>query len=82
MPRKYVIWLVFGLVAVGVLLWGSTFLWQGLGVGMSGHGWFAYILGGVLTLGLSMGLMMLSFYSARHGHDDIETGLPDDRTDI
>jgi hypothetical protein len=47
-------------------------LWEGLGSGMSGHGWFAYILGGVLTLGLSGGLFALSFYSARHGHDDID----------
>jgi len=31
-----------------------------------------YILGGVLTLGLSVGLFALSFYSSRHGHDDID----------
>ena len=82
MSRKLIVWLILGLIALAALLWGLTFLWQGLGTGISGHGWFAYILGGVMTLALSMGLMMLSFHSARHGHDDTGTGLPDERTDI
>lgn len=81
MSRKLVFWLVLGFLALAGLLWGLTFLWQGLGTGITGHGWFAYILGGVMTLGLSMGLMMLSFHSARHGHDDIGAASPDDRSD-
>lgn len=72
MSRTHIIWIVVALMALGALLWGATFFWQGLGSGVSGHGWFAYILGGVLTLGLSGGLFALSFYSARHGHDDID----------
>lgn len=72
MSRTLIIWIVVALMALGALLWGATFFWQGLGSGVSGHGWFAYILGGVLTLGLSGGLFALSFYSARHGHDDID----------
>jgi hypothetical protein len=72
MSRTFIVWIVAALVALGALLWGATFFWQGLGSGLSGHGWFAYILGGVLTLGLSAGLFALSFYSARHGHDDID----------
>jgi hypothetical protein len=72
MSRKLVIWVLAAFAALGALLWGATLFWQGLGSGMSGHGWFAYILGGVLTLGLSMGLFALSFYSARHGHDDVD----------
>ena len=72
MSRTLIIWIVLALAALGALLWGATFFWQGLGSGVSGHGWFAYILGGVLTLGLSGGLFALSFYSARHGHDDID----------
>ena len=72
MQRSFVIWTFAALVALAALLWGATFFWQGLGSGLSGHGWFAYILGGVLTLSLSAGLFALSFYSARHGHDDID----------
>lgn len=72
MVSSVILWITLALVALGALLWGATFFWQGLGSGMSGHGWFAYILGGVLTLGLSAGLFALSFYSARHGHDDID----------
>ena len=33
-------------------------------------GWIALTLGAVLTLALGGGLMALSFYSARRGHDD------------
>lgn len=80
--RKLVIWLVLGFAALGALLWGSTFLWQGLGAGITGHGWIAYIAGGAFTLALSMGLMLLSFHSARHGHDDIDTHQPDESSDI
>lgn len=72
MLRTIFFWLIGASLALGALLWGATFLWEGLGSGMSGHGWFAYILGGVLTLGLSGALFALSFYSARHGHDDID----------
>lgn len=72
MSFKLVFWIIGAFVALGALLWGATHFWDGLGGGISGHGWFAYILGGVLTLGLSMGLFALSFYSARHGHDDID----------
>ena len=72
MASSVILRITLAFVALGALLWGATFFWQGLGSGMSGHGWFAYILGGVLTLGLSAGLFALSFYSARHGHDDID----------
>lgn len=72
MSRSLVLTLVIALVAVGALLWGATWFWGGLGTGLSGHGWFAYILGGVLTMALSGGLFALSFYSSRHGHDDID----------
>jgi drug/metabolite transporter (DMT)-like permease len=70
MRLKWTLWLAAAFIALGVILWGATHFWQGLGEGVTGHGWAAYILGGVLTLGLSIGLFALSFYSARHGHDD------------
>lgn len=58
------------LIALAALLWGLSFVWQGLGVDISGHGKFAFILGGVLTVILSCGLFALTFASSRRGHDD------------
>ena len=72
MSRTFILWIIAAFAALGALLWGVTFFWEGLGGSVSGHGWFAYILGGVLTLALSAGLFALSFYSSRHGHDDID----------
>lgn len=72
MTRTLVLWFAGGFAALAALLWGLPLLWQGLGAGITGHGWIAYVLGGVLTVGLSIGLMLLSFYSARHGYDDID----------
>lgn len=73
MARKHILIVLLGMVALAALLWGLTYFWQGLGSDLSGHGWFAYILGGVLTLLLSVGLFLLTFISARHGYDDIDT---------
>lgn len=42
---------------------------------ISWHGWLAMGLGVVLTAVLGGGLMYLLFYSARHGHDDIDYDL-------
>lgn len=41
------------------------------------HGWIALIGGGVLTIGLSFGLMGLAFFSARHGHDEAPPADPE-----
>lgn len=72
MSLRLILWIGGAFAALALMLWALTALWQGLGTGMSGHGWFAYILGGVMTLGLSLGLFLLTFHSARHGHDDID----------
>ncbi|MFN4225272.1 MAG: hypothetical protein ACK4HR_03070 [Hyphomonas sp.] len=72
MSLARIVWMIGAFAALGAILWGATQFWEGLGSGLTGHGWMAYILGGVLTLGLSAGLFALSFYSARHGHDDID----------
>lgn len=46
-------------------------VWMGAGpVHMGFHGWFAMVLGVVLTLGLGIFLMGLVFYSARKGYDE------------
>ena len=68
---------VFACIAVlAVVLAVMPRFWMGGSDGISGHGWAAYIIGAVLTVGLSGGLFFLTFYSARSGHDDIDR--PDD----
>lgn len=42
---------------------------------MSGHGWFALILGVVISLALGAGLMALVFFSSRRGYDDIDSDV-------
>lgn len=74
--RNIVIFLALALLALAGVLWGSTYFWEDGGYGMSGHGWFAYILGGVFTLITSIALFFLVFFSARRGHD--ERAHPDD----
>lgn len=72
MSVRLILWIGGAFAALALILWGVTHFWGGLGYGVSGHGWFAYILGGVFTLALSIGLFLLTFHSARHGHDDID----------
>lgn len=72
MSLRLVLWISAAFALLALILWGITLLWGGLGYGLSGHGWFAYIIGGVMTLALSVGLFLLTFHSARHGHDDID----------
>ncbi len=76
MSRKLFLWIAASFVILGLMLWVLSLMWQSLRDGMTGHGWAAYIVGGVLTLGLSIGLFLLTFHSARHGYDDIDR--PDD----
>ncbi|OYW85746.1 MAG: hypothetical protein B7Z22_07960 [Hyphomonas sp. 32-62-5] len=72
MSLRLILWIAGAFVALALLLWGLGHVWQGMGGGITGHGWFAFILGGVFTLALSIGLFLLTFHSARHGHDDID----------
>ncbi len=44
------------------------------------HGWVALILGSVGMVALGGGLMWLSFYSSRSGHDSAAHYDPDDET--
>lgn len=58
------------LIVSVVALWT---MWEGLGgLGISVHGYIAIALGTTFTLALGVGLMWLSFHSARRGYDDIE----------
>ena len=56
----------------------SAWRWVTLSdVSMGIHGWVAMGLGVLFTVGLGGGLMALTFYSSRHGYDDIESdGMP------
>ena len=72
MSRSLFLWIAASFTVLALMLWLLASRWDSLAGGLSGHGWFAYILGGVMTLGLSIGLFLLTFPSARHGYDDID----------
>ena len=63
--------LVVCFLVVGVVIVFSGFyIWQMLGpISLSIHGWLAIIAGVVGSFLLGCGLMALSFYSAKSGHD-------------
>lgn len=62
---------VMGLVLVAAV-WFSVRAWFGVDAVMSGHGWFALVIGVVLTAAVGVGLMALVFISSRRGYDDID----------
>ena len=63
--------LVFCFSAVGlVTFFAGFYIWQMLGpISLSMHGWLAIIAGIAGSFLLGGGLMALSFYSAKSGHD-------------
>lgn len=62
--------LVAALVALlGAAVWAASQLWAQLGVDIGLFGWAVIGAGGVLTIALGVGLMALSFHSARGGYD-------------
>jgi hypothetical protein len=64
---------VAAIVLGGLLVLSVTFLvqaWTGIEAEMSIHGWIALTLGVVVTTAVGVGLMALSFFSARRGYDD------------
>lgn len=76
--------LVFVLIGLGLalvlVLAGVAASWGSLGAGLSFHGWLAYALGGFVTLGLSVGLFLLSFHSARSGADEAAAEAGEDKS--
>jgi hypothetical protein len=64
--------------SIALVAWGASRFWKGLDWTLSAHGWAALILGGLLTLGLSVGLFLLTFHSARHGYDEAAHPPEDD----
>ena len=63
--------LVFCFSVVGlVTVFSGFYIWQMLGpISLSIHGWLAIIAGVIGSFLLGCGLMALSFYSAKSGHD-------------
>ena len=57
--------LALSFIAIGV------YAWQALGASeLTVHGYIALVLGVIGTAGLGVGLMVLVFYSSRHGYDE------------
>ena len=67
---KWVARIIAGTIALILLLIISAWLSGGF-AGMTAQGDVALVLGIVVTVGLSIGLMTLVFYSSRAGQDDI-----------
>ena len=65
------------LAILGVAAYATLKAWRGVGLELTLHGWVALILGVVVSIALGVGLMSLTFISARRGFDDRQ----DDRSD-
>ena len=64
---------VIGIAAIALICacLGSVYVWEKMGqVELGVHGWVALIAGAFGTIVLGCGLMALSFYSSRSGHDE------------
>ena len=69
---------LFGLVMLGLVVGATWFVWQEMGqIDLGLHGWTALILGSFGMIILGGGLMWLSFYSSRSGHDNAAHYDPD-----
>jgi hypothetical protein len=74
--------LLFGVTVLGLVVAASWVVWRELGqIDLGFHGWGALILGSVAMVALGGGLMWLSFYSSRSGHDSAAHYDPGDETD-
>ncbi|MDC0563252.1 hypothetical protein OAP51_00445 [Alphaproteobacteria bacterium] len=74
--------LLFGVTVLGLVVAASWVVWRELGqIDLGFHGWVALILGSVAMVALGCGLMWLSFYSSRSGHDSAAHYDPGDETD-
>ena len=74
--------LLFGVTVLGLVVAASWVVWRELGqIDLGFHGWVALILGSVAMVALGGGLMWLSFYYSRSGHDSAAHYDPGDETD-
>ena len=69
---------LFALTSLMVIAGASYVVWRQMGqIELGLHGWIALIAGSVGMIALGGGLMALSFYSARSGHDEAVWQDPD-----
>ena len=62
---------MFAMTSLIVIALSSYVVWYQMGqIALGLHGWIALIAGSVGMVVLGGGLMALSFYSARSGHDE------------
>ena len=62
---------IFAVTSLIVIAVASYVVWRQMGqIELGLHGWIALIAGSVGMIVLGGGLMALSFYSARSGHDE------------
>ncbi|MGC6473848.1 MAG: hypothetical protein ACON5P_04330 [Candidatus Puniceispirillaceae bacterium] len=74
-----------GLAAIALIgtCLGSIYVWEKMGqVELGMHGWLALIAGAFGTIVLGCGLMALSFYSSRSGHDEDAWTDPEKHRDL
>ena len=70
---------LFALTSLIVIAVASYVVWHRMGqIELGLHGWIALIAGSVGMVVLGGGLMALSFYSSRSGHDEAAWQDPDD----
>lgn len=72
--RRWQTWfaVLFALTSFVLIAVASFIVWQKMGdIGLGLHGWIALVAGTVGVVVLGGGLMVLSFYSARSGHDEV-----------
>ena len=76
---------VIGIAAIALIgaCLGSVYGWEKMGqVELGVHGWVALIAGAFGTIVLGCGLMALSFYSSRSGHDEDAWTDPEKHRDL
>ena len=73
---------IAAIALIGACL-GSVYVWEKMGkVELGVHGWVALIAGAFGTIVLGCGLMTLSFYSSRSGHDEDAWTDPEKHRDL
>ena len=69
--RRTGVAVLFAMTSLIVIALSSYVVWYQMGqIALGLHGWIALIAGSVGMVVLGGGLMALSFYSARSGHDE------------
>ena len=77
--RRTGVAVLFAMTSLIVIAVASYVVWHQMGqISLGLHGWIALVAGSVGMVVLGGGLMALSFYSARSGHDEAAWHDPDD----